>query len=234
MASILDLLRKRNADREMSAADFITQCVKAEAAGESKKIDIGKLESAMIETGTTLEAFEAAVEREQRLTELRGVVAGLPDARDRFKELSQHAKARRVEVEAEITALRQEAENAAQAANEARRELDRCSQAEAELRRLLESPARKQARIEAKPVLSKLRQQRRGLEQEIVDLKAAISNVDARRFSFESQRDAYLADRQKKLDQAKVKLAKVVSQLTAAEAAEEEAERELAAAAAVG
>ncbi len=233
MASILDLLRKRTADREMSAADFITQCIKAEAAGESRKIDIAKLESAMIETSTSVESFAAAVERERRLTELRGVASGLADAQTKFKDLAQHSKDRRAAAEVEITAIRKEVEQAEQAAGQARSELTRCQMAESELKKLLESPARRQARLEAKPALSKLRRRKSDLEQEVVDLESAIRNVNVRTFTFSEERDRYLADKQQKLNKVQAKLADVAARLAHAEleAGENQAEPETAAAA---
>lgn len=231
MASILDLLRKRNADREMSAADYVTTCVRAEATGESRKIDIAKLESAMIETATTLEMFEQAVERERRLTELRRVASGLPTAAARFNELSAHAKARRDEVEREVAALNRDVENAERAASQARGELDRCRAAEAELKKLLESPARRQARLSAKPGLSKLRNTRRALEEEIASLQSSVDNVGARVFDFPEQRDRFLADRQAKLDRAQKKLADVAARLAQAELEAGEVQPEPAAAA---
>ena len=230
MASILDLLRKRTADRELSSLDFIQQCVKAEAAGESRKIDIGRLESAMVEPSTSVEAFAAAVERERRIRELRAVIADLPAAAERFRDLAEHARTRKVEGEKEIEAIRTEIDQAERAADAARKALEKCRQAESELQRLLEPPARRQARIEAKGPLSKLRRRKSDLEQEVVDLESAIKNVDVRTFTFSGERDQYIASRQLKLDQAQKKLAEITQRLAQAEieAGENQAEPETA------
>ena len=230
---LLDILKKRSDDKQMSHADYVSKAVTAEASGDTRSIDVTKLELAMAAIGMDFSMFEKAVERERRLTELRGVASGLADAQVRFKDLAQHAKDRQAAAEAEITAIRKEVEQAEQAAGQARSELTRCQMAESELKKLLESPARRQARLEAKPALSKLRRRKSDLEQEVVDLESAIKNVDVRTFTFSGERDQYIASRQLKRDQAQKKLAEITQRLAQAEieAGENQAEPETAAAA---
>lgn len=228
MASILDLLRKRNADRELSSLDFIQQCIRAEAAGESRKIDIGRLESAMVETATSVEQFAAAVERERKLAELRGVVANLPAVVERHRNLSEHAKTRKVEGEREIEAIRQEIAGAEQAASQAAAELNRVRVAEAELRALMESPAQREARLAAKGPLSKLRRQQRSLEEQITGLRSQIANIGVRQFTFDTQKEEAVSALQGQLQSAEKKLAEIVDRLAQAqaEAGESQAEPE--------
>lgn len=224
---LLDVLRKRHDDKQMSHADYVAKAVQAEASGNAKGIDISRLEGSMAAIGMDFSTFEAAVERERRVTELRGVASGLADAEVRFKDLAQHAKARQAAGEEEISAIRKEVAEAELAASLSRSELDRCKQADLELRRLLESPARKQARLDTKPVLAGLRQRKRDLEEEIIGIESAIKNIDVRSFTFAAERDRHLADREEKLTRTQAKLAKITQQLAEAEAAEKQAAQEL-------
>lgn len=216
--SVLELLRKRTKAREMSAHDFTLECVQLEARGKGKQIDVGRLESSMLEVGWTFSAFEGAVERERKLAELRGVVANLPSAAERFRTMTDHAREVQANADAETARLKADVSQAEQAVSQARAELDKCKRAEAELRALMESPARREARLAAKGPLSKLRRQQRSLEEEIVGLESTLANVDARTFTFAAERDAFIADRRKKLDRAQGKLADVAARLAQAEA----------------
>jgi len=72
--SIFSLLKKREAEREVSAQEYVSQAVAAEASGKGDKIDVGNLEAQMQALGWSVADFEAAVEREREINELRLVV----------------------------------------------------------------------------------------------------------------------------------------------------------------
>jgi hypothetical protein len=64
MPALLDALRGRMKQREANAIDTIAAAARAAARGES--YDIGATEKALIETGMSVDDFEAAVERARR------------------------------------------------------------------------------------------------------------------------------------------------------------------------
>ncbi len=147
---LLDLLRKRETDRELSAREYVDQAVEAAAIGKDGKLDVGKLELQLQATGWTLTDFEAAVDRQTEINRLHAIVQGKADAAEQFKELARQAKAIRENNDAEIARLNTESDVADVAAAKAQSTVNAIATAEQELRKLVDSEDKRAERTETK------------------------------------------------------------------------------------
>ncbi len=109
---LLDLLRKREADREMSAHEYVTEAIRLEASDKVDKVDVGKLEGHLVAVGMTADGFAAAVDRTREINRLRSIIAGKQEATERHRELGQQAKTIRANNTAEIQRLNDESDAA--------------------------------------------------------------------------------------------------------------------------
>ncbi len=175
--SILDLLLRRKADRELSAQEYVTEAIRLEATGKADKIDVGKLEQHLAAVGITADGFAGAVEREKEINRLRTIIDGKDEASEQFRALAEQAKTTRANNDAEIVRLNAESDEADEAATKTRRAVDAIGAAERELRTLMDSPEQRAQRTEAKHHVSASMQRYRAVAEQIRQLGATVSGL---------------------------------------------------------
>ncbi len=152
MSTFLDVLRGRMQQRRINSAEVLAAAARDAAA--DKSIDVGAVEAALVQTGTTMADFEATVEKAKRRAEWRAEAEKLAVTSGKVSKLEARVT---TEVEKKIELVRaanERIEAAEQELATARRARDRAAAARDKLTQLdnLPSPVAEQYRqaIEAK------------------------------------------------------------------------------------
>ena len=221
--SIFDRLKKREAERELSADQFIRQAIAAVAAGDEDKLDLGKLEGHLQVVGWSLEQFEDAVERQQAIDKLREIVANKDKVIENFKTVSETALQNKRDYETQIEELRQAIIDDEQAVAEARRRVDAIQQSEQRLRQL-EPAGHREGRMLLKEDCSRLRR----LKQDILNRRETANSrlKNPGRFSTSAGKQAHVEQQRQTIAECDEQIVKVEKELGEAVARFEQAEAE--------
>jgi len=139
MSTFLDALRGRMQQRRINSAEVLAAAARDAAA--DKSIDVGAVEAALVQTGTTMADFEATVEKAKRRAEWRAEAEKLAVTSGKVSKLEARVT---TEVEKKIEMVRaanERIEAAEQELATARRARDRAAAARDKLTQLDNLPS---------------------------------------------------------------------------------------------
>jgi chromosome segregation ATPase len=227
VSDVVGALFKRQADRELSAWEYVDEAGDLVAAGKDGKVDMGKLEAMLPAIDWTLTNFKTAVERKKEFIRLQSIGAGKEEAVAQYRELSAQARTTRENNDAEIKRLEAESDEADKAASRALSALDEIRAAERELRRLMDTPAKRADRAELKHAVSAGTTRRRQLDEQIRYLASEIRTMEATTPSDDATRREQIAGKKAELDQLEQELARADAAVAQTTGLVERAEAEL-------
>jgi len=240
--SILDVLRRRTQERHVSADDFVREAIQAEASGQTKGLDVGRLEQSLAAIGWDADDFERAVERQREIDGLRSIVSQKDAAHKRFRRAADAATKTRTENEAAIKRLQAEIEAAELVKSKADFELKTIRENEQQLRQF-ESDQHRRERMQLKQLRSDLLTRQRELEQQAQAERNTLANVggvrsphdgsvrpveapSVREFRNEQHRQQFIDAKEQTIAKINGELAEIEAELGTTTEALDQAERE--------